>query len=113
RAGRRLRRRRPGAWRGRSGVSRARKQGAGAARYAAPAAFLIAVTIAVLLIRAGLDGGGGGTTSTGRHVTHAATVTAHTVTTKNGKRRFYRVESGDTFGSISAKTGVSIARLQQ
>lgn len=97
-------------------MSRAPRRSAGPARYAAPAVFLLAVTIAVLLIRSGLQGGGS-TTGTGP-VTHAATAptpppgtTSHGTTTLSG--RFYTVESGDTFGSISAKTGVPIAQLEQ
>ena len=43
------------------------------ARYAAPAAFLLGVTIAVLLIRSGLNGGGTTTTTERGPVTHAST----------------------------------------
>jgi LysM repeat protein len=85
------------------------------ARYAAPVAFLLGVTIAVLLIRSGL-GGGGNTTATTGPVTHPSSTVA--TTTKRGsstgpRTRFYTVQTGDTFGSISAKTGTSIADLQR
>jgi LysM repeat protein len=97
---------------------RSRSRGAGPARYAAPAAFLLAVTIAVLLIRAGLNGGTSTQTTLTGPVTHPATAptpppgtTRKATTTLAGQ--FYTVESGDTFGSISAKTGVSIAQLEQ
>lgn len=91
----------------------------GAGRYLAPAAFLLAVTIAVLLIRSGLQSDSGSPTTTARGpVTHASTVstpppgtTRKATTTLAGQS--YTVESGDTFGSISAKTGVSIAQLEQ
>lgn len=91
----------------------------GAAHYAAPIAFLLAVTVAVLLIRAGLDGGGSGTTTGTGPVTHASTTpppgttraTRAATTTRAGSR--YTVESGDTFGSISAKTGVPVAELER
>jgi hypothetical protein len=84
------------------------------ARYAAPVAFLLGVTIAVLLIRSGLGGGGGNTTTTTGPVTHPSSTVA--TTTKRGsstgpRTRFYTVQTGDTFGSISAKTGTSIADL--
>jgi len=101
-------------------VPRARKQRRGAARYLAPAAFLLAVTIAVLLIRSGLNGGSSGTTTTtttGRKtVTQPTTTAAATHTTGKttaGTAQYYTVQAGDTFGSISAKTGVSITQLEQ
>jgi LysM repeat protein len=101
-------------------VPRARRPRPGIARYAAPVAFLLAVTIAVLLIRSGLNAGGGGETTTEHGpVTHPATAPTpppgttrkHATTTTRGQ--YYTVESGDTFGSISAKTGVPISQLEQ
>lgn len=100
------------------------KKGASASHYAAPALFLLAVTIAVLLIRAGLGGGSGsgsdsGTTTRSGPVTHASTAaTPPPGTTRQGATtttsgRFYTVAVGDNFGSISAKTGVPIAQLEQ
>jgi LysM repeat protein len=98
-------------------VSPSRRRNAGAARYAAPAAFLLALTIAVLLIRSGINGGSTTTTERGP-VTHASTAptpppgtTNRATTTLAG--RFYTVESGDTYGKISAKTGVPIAAIER
>jgi LysM repeat protein len=79
------------------------------------------VTIAVLLIRSGLGGGSGSGTATTRSgpVTHPSTApTPPPGTTRQGATtttsgRFYTVAAGDTFGSISAKTGVPIAQLEQ
>jgi hypothetical protein len=90
------------------------------ARYVAPAAFLLGVTIAVLLVRSGLGGGGGAqpTTALGP-VTHPATVqvaptTAGTTTsTTTAGAQFYVVRRGDTFGSIAAKEGTTVAELEQ
>lgn len=84
------------------------------ARYGAPALFLLAVTIAVLLIRAGLGEGSKGTTTTASIVvtTAPATTTTKQGTTPSGKR-YYRVAAGDTFGSIAAKTGISISDLER
>ena len=48
-------------------------------RYGAPAVFLAAVTIAVILIKAGLNGGTGSTTTVGLSTT-AATTTKPTTT---------------------------------
>ena len=92
----------------------------GIARYAAPAAFLLAVTIAVLLIRSGL--GGHGTTSTPPPTTAppAATTTQRTTTTAsttsgttaNGAN-YYVVQKGDTFGAIAVKENTTIAEIQR
>ena len=99
-----------------------RKGSPSGARYAAPALFLLAVTIAVLLIRSGLGGGSSSetTTTSGTVTTHTSTAatppsgttrTGATTTTTSG--RFYTVVAGDTFGSISAKTGVPVAQIEQ
>jgi LysM repeat protein len=86
-----------------------------AAHVAAPFLFLAAVTIAVLLIRAGLESGSTGPQATTTVPTQ--TTTAHTTTAKKeskpGARQYYTVQTGDTYGSISAKTGVSIADLER
>ena len=68
-------------------------------RYVAPAAFLAAVTVAVVLVRAGLESGGSATT----------TVATTTVLAK----RYYRVHAGDTFAVIARKTGVSVKTIQR
>jgi LysM repeat protein len=72
------------------------------------------VTVAAFLIRAGLHGGGGSTTTERGAVTHpsAATTSTRRGTTTAG-RRFYTVQSGDTFGAIAAKTGISVSELQR
>ncbi len=88
-------------------------------RYAAPGAFLLAATIAIVLIHSGLEAGGKGSgapitvpvTSPG----HVSTTVARTVTTKKPAvgRQFWIVQAGDTFGVISTKAGVSVATLEQ
>jgi LysM repeat protein len=95
---------------------RSRKARPHVARYAAPVAFLLGVTIAVLLIRSGLGGSGGNATTTAGPVTHPSSTVA--TTTKRGSStaphtRVYTVQTGDTFGSISAKTGTSVADLER
>ena len=79
-------------------------------RYAAPAAFLLAVTIAVVLVRSGLEHSPstGSTSSTTRAIPPSPQVS----TTAN-KREYWTVRAGDTFGVISSKTGVSVARIQR
>lgn len=84
------------------------------AHYAAPALFLLAVTIAVLLIRSGLESGSSRQEPTA--TAPPATTRGPTTTRRTPKpsgARYYTVQSGDTFGAISVKTGVSIARLEQ
>lgn len=82
-------------------------------RWAAPVAFLAAVTIGALVVRSGLEHG--------RHH-HANPATTTTVTSKTKKkhrhshkpphRRTYTVVSGDTLAGIAAKTGTTVAQLE-
>jgi LysM repeat protein len=92
------------------------------ARFAAPAAFLAAVTVAVLLVRAGLSAsdepaGTVATTATSAATTGTTTrptTTARrttTATTTAAEPRFYTIESGDTFGSIAAEFDTTVERL--
>ncbi len=97
-------------------------------RYGAPAAFLAAVTIAVLLIKAGLNGGSGPATTVGLLPTTAATTTqpgtttklvltapqsttATTTATTTPGAQYYVVQSGDTLGSIAQKYGATVNEL--
>ncbi|HXK14465.1 MAG TPA: LysM domain-containing protein [Gaiellaceae bacterium] len=89
-------------------------------RYVAPAAFLLAATIAVLLIRSGLQAGTSkpATTSvvvTTPHKTVSTTTSASSgrTTTSSSTPRFWTVKAGDTFGVISTKSGVPVATIQQ
>ena len=78
-------------------------------RWAAPVAFLAAITIGALVVRAGFHSGG-------HH--HAQTPTT-TVSTKKKNphshkaHRTYTVQSGDTLGEIAAKTGTTVAQLEK
>jgi LysM repeat protein len=98
------------------------------ARYGAPAAFLAAVTIAVILIKAGLNGGSDTVTNTAlpttaRTTTQAQTstklvlsapqATASTTTTETTTpgAEYYTVQSGDTLGSIAQKYGTTVDEL--
>ena len=84
------------------------------ARYLAPAAFLLVVTVAVLLVRAGLEGGSGDATTTAP-VTKPRPVTTRVTTTrpkpKPAARRFYTIESGDTLETVAAKFGTTTEKL--
>jgi LysM repeat protein len=86
-------------------------------RYVAPAAFLLAATIAIVLIRSGLQSGSRSPASAAvstqpRKTVSTATTTARTKTTSSGPR-IWTVQAGDTFGVIATKTGVSVATIQQ
>ena len=75
-------------------------------------AFLAAVTIGAVVVRAGFQHG----KHPGR--TAATTLTAETTITrphhhKRGHVQTYTVQSGDTFASIATKTGTTVARLEQ
>jgi LysM repeat protein len=90
-------------------------------RYAGPAAFLLAATIAVVLIRSGLEAGEGPRQATPpagpASGTHASTTTTTTTkTTKTTKaaphtQRYWVVRAGDTFAVISAKSGVPVSTI--
>jgi LysM repeat protein len=89
-------------------------------RYAAPAAFLLAATIAVLLVRSGLRGAE--TPAPTQPVTTvskqkpkakpATTRKTGTSTTRSGAARYYTVVAGDTFGTIASKNGTTVASIE-
>lgn len=69
--------------------------------YAAPAAFLLAATVAVVLIRAGFESGG------------TPTPSGVATTTGSSTPRFWVVRAGDTYAVIAKTTGVSVARIER
>jgi LysM repeat protein len=89
-------------------------------RFVAPAAFLLAVTIAVVLVHSGIESGGGNGSVTipaapSSAPKRVATSTTSTTTAKPAAptRRFWTVRAGDTFGVISAASGVPVATIEQ
>ena len=90
-------------------------------RYGAPAAFLAAATIAVLLIKAGLSGGSGATTTVGAlptGTTTRATQTRGSTTTittptapTTAAPRYYTIQSGDTLGSVALREHTTVDDL--
>jgi LysM repeat protein len=74
------------------------------ARVAAPLAFLAAATVAVLLVRAGLD------EASTRAEPTTPTATAPTPTSP-AARRFYRIRAGDTLAAIAPRFGLTEAEL--
>jgi LysM repeat protein len=82
-----------------------------ATRLAAPAAFLAGITVAVLLVRAGLNEG---ETTTAAQTSVATTTSATTTTTQTAtqpKPVFVEVESGDTLDQIALDNDTTVERL--
>ena len=85
------------------------------ARYAAPAAFLLAMTVAVLLVRAGLENGDASTPP----ATTASTTTAPATTepgttgaaTNTAGAQFYEIQSGDTLAVIADQHDTTVEQL--
>jgi lysozyme len=89
------------------------------ARFAAPAAFLLLVTILVWLIHAGLSGGKASTTntpavpvSTAAATTSASTTTPAATPPTTPRKQFYTIQSGDTFGVVASKFNTTVEALQ-
>jgi LysM repeat protein len=80
-------------------------------RYGAPAAFLAAVTIAVLLVRAGLDTGSSANTTTTRTTRTASTSTVSTATTPVRRRRYYRLRQGETISDVAIRFDTTVEQL--
>jgi LysM repeat protein len=91
-------------------------------RFGVPAAFLLAVTIAVLLIKAGLDNSDATTntatapTTTARTTTQATTTklvltTPATTTTAPANAQYYVIKAGDTLGGIAAEYDTTVEEL--
>jgi hypothetical protein len=81
------------------------------ARYGAPAAFLAAVTIAVLLIKAGLSDGNRQTTVGQELPTTHSTTRPRARAPRVPARVYYTVQSGDTLGAIALREHTSVAEL--
>jgi LysM repeat protein len=87
------------------------------ARFAAPAAFLAAATVAVLLVRSGLDDGGAATpapvaTTTAPETTATvSTTTAPPAATTTGPAEFYVIQSGDTLAVVAERHDTTVEQL--
>jgi len=83
-------------------------------RFGAPAAFLAAVTIAVLLIKAGLNGASSNVEPappTVQPLTTRQTTTTRARSTGTVAARYYAIQSGDTLGSVAASQNTTVATL--
>jgi hypothetical protein len=81
-------------------------------RWAAPAAFLLAVTIAVLLVRSGLEGSqSAGRRSPSPPPPPAKTSTTTTATTPR-PARYYVIRSGDTLDGVALSEHTTVEKLR-
>ena len=89
-------------------------------RYGVPAAFLLAVTIAVLLVKSGLDDSepvttAGAPTTTARTTTQQTTtklvLTTTPATTSVADAQYYVIETGDTLGGIASSYDTTVEEL--
>jgi LysM repeat protein len=84
-----------------------------ATRLAAPAASLAGITVAVLLVRAGLNDGEATTVAQTSVATTAATTTAPAKTATEPKPVFVEVESGGTLDQIALDNDTTVEQLLQ
>jgi LysM repeat protein len=83
--------------------------------FAAPVAFLLAVTIAVLLVRSALtEHKSEGPLRETRPTASAPTGTGGTTTPRpRPRRRYATVRAGDTFSTIATRAGITVAELER
>lgn len=88
--------------------------------FGVPAAFLLAVTIAVLLVKSGLDDSEPATTAAAPTTTASTTtqptttklvLTTPATTTTVADAQYYVIESGDTLGGIAASYDTTVEQL--
>ena len=92
-----------------------KRRNARLARYAAPAAFLAAATVAILAVRSGLENG----ESTVPDTTPAATTTGGATTTRGttgtstnaAGAEFYVIQAGDTLAVIADEHDTTVEQL--
>ena len=98
---------------------RERQRTSGPARYLAPGAFLLAVTIAVLIVRGGMADDDGTPVATAPTVvtTTAAGTTKRKpprrggTTTAKPRAQYYRIQQGDTLDLVALKHDTSVEAL--
>ena len=80
-------------------------------RYGAPAAFLAAVTIAVLLVRSGLHTKDSPGTTSVATTQSTPTSTGATGTTTAKQKQFYRLRSGETLSDVAIRFNTTVEDL--
>jgi LysM repeat protein len=78
-------------------------------RYAAPVAFLAAVTVAVLLVRAGLQTDSSPAPATS--VVATTTTTTTTVSKRPPKPKYYRLRAGETLSDVALRFHTTVEDL--
>ena len=86
-----------------------RLQRPAALRLLAPAAFLAAITVAVLLVRTSLQGNGAATEQA--RATQGTAPASRARPERPAAPRFHAVRSGDTLGSIARRYETTVGRL--
>ena len=88
------------------------------ARYGAPVAFLLAVTVAVLLVRSALNGADTPAVAPATTVEEVSTTTTATTTrttttptTDTTTAEYYEIERGDTLAAVAARYSTSVEAL--
>ena len=81
------------------------------ARFAAPAAFLLAATIAVLLVRAALTDEGEATTPPAATTTAPTTTTNPGTTTNAAGAEYYKIQAGDTLAVVAEQYDTTVEQL--
>ena len=83
-------------------------------RLGSPVAFLLAVTVGILLVRAALHHRGSSSPATSAALTTAPTlpIIRAPETTAAPAGTHYRIASGDTFSSVAIKFGTTVEELQ-
>jgi hypothetical protein len=79
----------------------------------APAAFLLGVTIAVLLVRSALDDGGAPPRATQPAPGHKVANPGKGRRPPASRLRYAIVRAGDTFSTIAARSGITVTQLER
>jgi LysM repeat protein len=78
-------------------------------RYAAPVAFLAAVTIAVLLVRSGLHSDSPSSSPT--TVAKTSTAPTTTPTPRHRRPKYYRLRAGETISDVAIRFNTTVEKL--
>ena len=82
-----------------------------ALRLGPPVAFLLAATVAVLLVRSALHHHNDSSPATFARTIPIA-LTPKTTATSRSARSYYRIQTGDTFSSVALKFNTTVEQLQ-
>ena len=80
-------------------------------RYGAPAAFLAAVTIAVLLVRSGLQTKDSPSTTSVATTTQTTPTATGTVRAPIKRKQFYRLRAGETLSDVAIRFDTTVEQL--